>query len=239
MENKTTIDIIILSYAQDEDLKMTTINCIKSLAESEDPELIIFNIIVMESQKDMNNYQYELTTTLYPDEKFGYHKYLNIGIKYTSNSYICICNNDLIFHQGWATEILQPFINYTDVWSASPVCSIFHPTIGIELNSGLRLGYRIRNEVAGWCIFFRRELLKYIGQLDPNYEFWCADNDYTNTLWVLGFNHVLVTSSIVDHLENKTLNKQHEEEQLRLTEKQSTYLDKKWFPKMGTGWIAI
>jgi hypothetical protein len=43
-------------------------------------------------------------------------------------------------------------------------------------------------------------MLSKIGLLDPNYEFWCADNEYANTLWVLNIKHVLVTSSVVDHL---------------------------------------
>ena len=239
MNLKKEIDIIILSFAQNERLKRTTIDCINSLIASEDPETIKFNIIVIESQKEMKPYQFEFTTTLYPDDEFGYHKFMNIGIEYTSSNYVCICNNDLLFHKGWATEILQPFLQFDDVYSASPICSILHPTEGIEINSGLRLGYRIRKEIAGWCLFFRRDLLKLIGQLDPNYNFWCADNDYANTLWVLKLNHVLVTSSIVDHLGNITLKSQTSEEQYRLTEKESIYYAKKWHYRMGEGWIEL
>lgn len=233
------IDMIILSYAQNEDLKRTTINCIRSLVNSEDQHQIKFNILVIESEKKIQPYQYDFTTTIYPEEEFGYHKFMNMGIKMTTAPYVCMCNNDLIFHKNWATEILQPFLQYTDVYSASPVCSIFHPTVGIEINSGLRIGYQVRQEVSGWCLFFRRDLLKIIGQLDPNYKFWCADNDYINTLWVLKLYHVLVTSSIVDHLENHTLKNQTEEEQLRLTEQECIYFDKKWLPKIGDGWIEL
>lgn len=236
MSQKTEIDIIILSYAQNEELKMITTDCIRSLIESEDPGEIKFNIIVIESQNDMRPYQFEHTTTLYPDEEFGYHRYMNLGIKSTCAPYVCLCNNDLLFHKGWATEILQPFINFDDVYSASPACSILTPKMGIELDSGYRLGYRIRQEIAGWCLFIRRDLFKIIGELDPNYKFWCADNDYANTLWALKLNHVLVTSSIVDHLENKTLHNQSAEHQFELTEKESIYYNKKWFPRMGEGW---
>jgi len=235
----TFIDIIILSYAQTEELRNMTVNCINSLVESEDPNHIHFKIIVLESEKSIIPFQYKYTQTLYPKEDFGYHKYMNIGIRNSASPYICICNNDLLFHKGWATEILNPFIQFEDVASASPVCSIHHPKVGIELNSGLRLGYRIRYEVAGWCIFFRRDLLSIIGMLDPNYNFWCADNDYANTLWVLKLNHVLVTSSIVDHLANKTLTVQSESQQLKLTEGESFYFTKKWHARLGEGWTEI
>ena len=236
---RNCIDIIILSYAQTEGLREMTANCIKSVMESEDPQQIHFKVIVIESEKSIIPFQYQDAETLYPDEDFGYHRYMNIGIRNSSSSYICICNNDLIFHKGWASEILRPFLQFDDVVSASPVCSIHHPKVGIELNTGLRLGYRIRYEVSGWCIFFKRDLLGIIGMLDSNYNFWCADNDYANTLWVLKLNHVLVTSSIVDHLENRTLKLQSESHQLTLTEGESLYFTKKWRARLGEGWVAL
>lgn len=82
-------------------------------------------------------------------------------------------------------------------------------------------------------------MLAITGKLDENYKFWCADNDYANTLWVLKIYHVLVTSSIVDHLENKTLINQTEEVQDQLTEKEVFYLQKKWKPRMGDGWVLM
>lgn len=154
MKHRTEIDIIILSFAQTDALKQVTIDCIHSLMASEDPGEIKFNVVVIESQKDLKPYQYENSTTVYSDQPFGYNRYMNIGIEMTSSPYVCLCNNDLIFHQHWATEILKPFEEYADLLSASPVCSIHHPKMDFELNSGLKLGYRIRHEVSGWCLFF-------------------------------------------------------------------------------------
>jgi GT2 family glycosyltransferase len=239
MKIRTEVDIIILSYAQTEELKKITENCIRSLIDSEDPEEIKFNVIVIESEKELKPFQYENSTTVYSDKEFGYHRYMNIGIEMTSSPYICLCNNDLIFHPHWATEILKQFNQFQDLSSASPVCSIHHPKNGFELNSGIRLGYRIRYEVSGWCLFFKREILKLTGKLDENYKFWCADNDYANTLWALKLNHILVTSSIVDHLENQTLNSQSAEKQDELTEKEVFYFDKKWKVRVGDGWELI
>jgi len=239
MEERIEIDIVILSYGQTEELKNTTINCINSLVASENPDQIKFNIIVVESEKKMRPYQYEHSITTYPEQEFGYHRYMNIGIGMTSASFICICNNDLIFHPGWATEILRPFHQFQDVFSASPFCSVHHPKMGFKMNDGLKLGYRIRYEVSGWCLFFRRDILRLMGKLDENYIFWCADNDYANTLWVLRLNHVLVTSSIVDHLENKTLKLQTPERQNELTEMEGVYLGKKWKHRTGEGWVSL
>ena len=74
---------------------------------SENPKKIQFNVVVMESNNSLATFQYKNSITLYPRQKFGFHKYLNIGINLTTNPYICLCNNDLIFHNGWATEIMK------------------------------------------------------------------------------------------------------------------------------------
>jgi GT2 family glycosyltransferase len=239
MIERIEIDVILVSYAQTDELKQITIDAITSLMESESSDLIKFNIIVVESEKSIAPYQYPKTITVYPDAPFGYHRYLNIGIEMTSSAFICVCNNDLLFHKNWATEILKPFYQFNDVYSASPACSIHHPKFGFKLNDGIKLGYRIRYEVAGWCIFFKRDVLRIIGQLDENYIFWCADNDYANALYCMKLNHILVTSSIVDHLESKTLKKQSQERELELTEGEMCYFKKKWDPRWGTGWKAL
>lgn len=239
MKWNAEVDVVILSYAQNEDLKKVTDNCLSSLKASEDPENIKFNIVVVESQKDMYPYMYPGTVTIYPEEEFGYHRYMNIGIGMTSSPFICLCNNDLLFHPHWATEILTTFSNYKDLSSASPICSIHHPAYGFQLNTGIYPGFGVRREVAGWCLFLKRDVLHVTGKLDENYKFWCADNDYANTLWVLHFKHALITSSVVDHLENKTLNSQTKERQDQLTYQEVFYYEKKWNHRLGEGWKLI
>ena len=47
---ESRVDIIIVSYAKDDYCKDLTRNCIKSIFNSEDNSIDIFNIIVVESQ---------------------------------------------------------------------------------------------------------------------------------------------------------------------------------------------
>jgi len=233
------IDIVILSFAQTDELKQVTVNCLNSLVASENPELIKFNIIVVESQKDLKPFQYEYGQTVYPDEPFGYNRYMNIGISMTSAPYICLCNNDLLFHPQWATEILKPFMTYWDLSSASPMCTIHHTKLGMEPNIGLLRGYRERVEVSGWCLFFKRSMLKLIGQLDENFVFRHASHDYTHLLSALNLCHVLVTSSLVDHLDHTTLNKQEPDRFDELMWKQDIYYEKKWGYRLGRKWEIL
>lgn len=235
----TEIDIIILSYAQTEELKQVTINCLNSLMASEDHQIIKFNIIVVETQQELKPFQYGNGQTVYPNVPFGYNRYMNIGIGMTSGKYVCLCNNDLLFHQHWATEILKPFEKYEDLFSASPMCSIHHTKLGVRSNMGLFPGHRERNEVSGWCLFFRRSLLGLIGQLDENFVFRHASHDYTHLLSTLNINHFLVTSSIVDHLDHTTLDKQQPERWNQLMYEQDIYYQKKWDHRLGKKWEII
>lgn len=237
MKDQKEIDVIILSYAQNENLKVATEFCLYSLMNSEDPEKVKFNVIVLESNKAIKPFQYEYGRTIYPDEEFGYHTYMNIGIDMTSSPFLCLCNNDLLFHPNWATEILTAMELHPELSSASPICPIYHPQVGYQLNTGIYPGYRIGKEISGWCILLKREILKLTGKPDPNYKFWCADNDYANTLWVLNLKHALISSSMVDHMEMLTLRQQSNEKQVELTEKALTYYERKWNHRMGIGWI--
>lgn len=226
-ENIMEIDIIILSYAKNEELRQLTVDCIHSLHTSEDPSLIAFNVVILESYKGLKGYVYPNTNTIYPEQPFGYNRYMNIGIDLTSSAYICLCNNDLKFHRGWASEILRYMNQFPLLISASPICSVIQPHMGIPLNSGPRVGYRVGYEIAGWCLFVRREIFKIIGKLDENYLFGGADFDYATTLAVMNLKHALITTSVVDHLNSKTLVTQNSEKQQELLSNMD-YYGKKW-----------
>src|SRR6202012_5956626 len=155
-----------------------------------------------ESNKSLKPHQFTHTTTIYPDEPFGYNRYMNIGITATSNPYICLCNNDLIFHKGWASNILNQMELDRELLSVNPYCDNYHKR-GIEAN-GQNIISTVNGVLIGWCIFFKREILNVTGYLDEKFEFWYADNDYGNTMKKHAIKHALVTSSRVTHIGSKT-----------------------------------
>ncbi|MDO9552694.1 glycosyltransferase family 2 protein [Rhodonellum sp.] len=222
------IDVIILSNASSPELKGITENAVQSLIASENPSDIQFDIVVIESNKKQEEYAYPCTRTLFPRKKFGFHKYFNLGISKTDSQYICLANNDLVFHKSWASEMLRAFDADPSLVSASPACSIHHPAHGVDLYSGIHEGLEVRKEVAGWCLFFKREMLDITGKLDEGFTFWYSDNDYINTIQKHGLKHALVSSSIVDHLESQTLKSKDEKEQFKLTHNDRFYYEYKW-----------
>jgi GT2 family glycosyltransferase len=223
------IDIIMLSYAATDALRQMTHNSLESLAQSENPERIQFNTLVLESNKALKPYQYPGTTTMYPDVKFGYNRYLNIGVRSTTNPFVCLCNNDLIFHADWATEILKAAAQHSYIQSFSPIDPWLHKQYGLSGETRTVCGYEKMKHVTGWCFVVRREIFNIIGPFDERLEFWYVDDDYIQTLIQHKIPHGLVTSSKVDHLSGKTIGSEPlEADRSRLTSEQWLYYDYKW-----------
>jgi GT2 family glycosyltransferase len=227
------VDIIILSYANTDELKQTTLNCIESLFASEPAGEIIFETLVIESNKGLQPYQYPGTKTIYPDVPFGYNKYMNIGISMTNNPYVCLCNNDLIFHFNWASELIAVFNKFPELESANPYCDRFNYVDRIRTGDNIMRrdkNLHINGILTGWCIFVKRSIFNKIGLLDEQFNFWYADNDYDMTLRKYGIKHALVKSSLVSHLgrqsHDELLDKKHE-----LTTGQWSVFEKKWHRK--------
>lgn len=229
-------DVIILSFAKDDALRQVTEHCLDSLLASEDRANIDFRVVVLESNAHSPAYGQPGVTTLYPDTPFNYHAYMNLGIKEGQAPFVAICNNDLSFHPGWASELLEVFNGDPGISSASPACSLHHPRNGFALHSGVYQGYGVLREISGWCLVFRRSILDVIGELDERFYFWYADNDYALTLEAHGLKHVLVTSSVVDHLDSRTLSTHTSAKQWLMTKRSKYIFEEKW---RGRSWIYL
>lgn len=220
------IDIIILSYGKTEALRQVTKSSLNSLLASEDPTQVIFNILLIESCPDLQPYQYPQTTTLYPKSPFGYHKYLNIGIRATSNEYICLCNNDLVYHKGWASAILRAMAADPALLSVSPFDDHYHLREGFAMSGPPIEGYL--DVLSGWCIFVKRSLFLKTGYLDEHFTFWYCDADYCQTLIKNRIKNILVPEARVTHLGSSSFKTLDENAQRRLTALPRYYYNYKW-----------
>jgi glycosyltransferase involved in cell wall biosynthesis len=200
------VDVIIPSKTSKEFLAMTK-NCIDSLRSSE--EDIKFNVVVVESEKDMPLHAGQDQTIKWEHAEFNYNGALNLGINTTSNDWVVLANNDLIFHKNWMSEILKVHETHAGVKAYSPWNSYnrWHENkygdTGYSIFFGLGLGY----EASTWCIVIKRDLLKQI-HLTDKVNFWYSDNNYISELIRLGQTQALVRSSKVDHLGSMTIVKE-------------------------------
>lgn len=224
------IDVVIISFAKSPEFKKLTMDTVDTLFSSD--RNLNFKVYLIESNKDEAYLEYKTRDNIeiiYPTTPFGYHRYLNIGIAAGSNPYVCLCNNDLLFRDNWATNMLTAMRKDPKLLSTSPFSNKPHRTIfKLAADNKVDYGYTIRRHIAGWCIFQKREIYKKIGKLDEHFEFWYADNDYGETIKRKGIKHALIRNSVVDHVESKTLKSISAEEQHKLTRAQVKTFTDKW-----------
>ena len=230
-KNATVMDVVILSFAKNDELRQVTEHCLQTLFASENSAQIEFRVVVVESNHSAARYDFPAVETLYLPPPFNYHRYMNQGIARGEGDFVAICNNDLSFHPGWASRLLEAFAKEPALSSASPACSLHHPRNGFELNSGVHHGYGVLREIAGWCLVFRREMLETTGLLDERFYFWYADDDYARTLEQHGLLHGLVTEAVVDHLDSRTLKTHSTLRQWLMTKRSQYVFERKWSNK--------
>jgi len=198
--HKLQVDVIIPSLSKPE-LHQMIKECIQSLRSSEAG--IDFNIIIVESGATVELGQDQ--TIRYDRAKFNFHHALNQGLEASSNHWVVLANNDLLFHRNWMSKIISVKDQHPDVRSFSPWDPKSHPTTFTSYKP-LHYGYRIGKELAGWCIVTTRDVLKKV-KLTEEVSFWYSDNSYADELQRYNMSHVLVTDSQVTHLCSQTLSK--------------------------------
>lgn len=203
------VDVIILSLTNSPILHGMTQNAINSLHNSEKD--IEFNVILVESNKEWTpeEYPYHLVDKiLIPESEFNYNRYCKIGVQHCRNEWVALCNNDLIFHPGWFSEILRTH-KYTDgIFNSytpwNPYEEWHYRLMGGDFD--VFEGYRTSYEVGGWCLVTKRELLNKI-DLSDRVNFWYSDNIYIDEMRKIGVRHALVRNSRVSHICSATSSK--------------------------------
>lgn len=184
------VDVIILSHAKTAPLFDLTQDTIDSCHASD--KNVTFNILVLEQAP---NVIYRDCITGFIKGEFNYNAFMNKGISLTSHEYVCLCNNDLVFENNWATNLIQA-MKENELLSACPAQK---EKIGIEY------GYANSHHMNGWCIMCDRKLFDIIGEIDSEFPFWFADNIYAQQLKLHNVKHAVVNNSVVKHLGSSTL----------------------------------
>lgn len=195
------LSVVILAMTNSFDLYKMTVDCIESLVSSESE--VVMEILVVESNKNYRSekFQYpDYVKVIIPDGTFNFHKFLNIGIKVSRGEFVALCNNDLLFHKNWFTEILN-------IKQENPSIKSFSPNAvdgGFTSDKRFEIGYKVQSHVKGWCLVAERSIFIKIGYLDELFDFYYADNDYAMSLKLHNIKHAVVFNSYVEHLEKRS-----------------------------------
>lgn len=195
------LSVIILSYTVDDDIYQMNCRAIDTLYASEkwsdgEPE-----VLLMESNHN-SSYKYdERVRVMIPEEKFGFHRFFNIGLDNTRGDFVAFCNNDIVFEKGWWSAIMKVKAKHPKFMCFSPVDSSY-PMMAEEIAKGKEyvIGWENKRHFAAWCFVWERKVFKTIGRFDETFDFYSADGDELQTMHYWAIPNVLVTGSVVKHL---------------------------------------
>lgn len=198
----TTLSVIILSYAIDDEIFQMNCRCIESLFDSEQWEYGQLEVLLMESNKQ-NLYTYdERVKVLIPDEGFNFHRFFNIGMSHTDGNFVAFCNNDIVFTKDWFSAIMQVKKVHSEFMCFSPLDRSY-PMMGEDTLPGNKpyyIGWENKKHFAAWCFVWERKVFDIIGLFDETFDFYSADDDELQTLRYYAIPNVVVTNSEVKHL---------------------------------------
>src|SRR5687767_14560368 len=83
---------------------------IASLRASESD--IQFNVFLLESNVDFPklSWNYDAATqVIYPREKFNFNRFNNIGLGLGNAEWVVFSNNDVVYHPGWCSAMLEVY----------------------------------------------------------------------------------------------------------------------------------
>jgi len=193
------VDVIILSLTTSDQIAVMTQKAIDTLHASETD--FTFNVLLLESNKD-SRWTYQNCITIVPDIPFHYNRFLNYGIDRTKNEYIVSCNNDLVFHKGWFSEIYK-HKDVADSFSPWNNHGGWHKKLFETFDNEYQEGYRTSYEITGWCFVTKRKVFDSF-RLDEQVDFFYSDNLYADDLVIYNHKHILVRKSLVDHMTSVT-----------------------------------
>jgi GT2 family glycosyltransferase len=192
------IDAVILTNTSDVGFYGLTCRTINTLSEASARPV---NTVVVESNGgDMDRHLTYPCTTIRPVGPFNYNRFLNAGLAMCDGDFVLICNNDLIFTEGSVDSLVEAMVR-NRMGSACPLEPNWHRTFFTEeqIAKPWLQGYRVMQELVGWCICVTRDTISRVGDFDERFDYYYQDNDYAETIRSLGITHFLVTSSRVRH----------------------------------------
>lgn len=236
MTNKK-LSIIILSYALDDEVYQMNVRAIESLFASENWRDGELEVVLMESNRE-TKYTYDSRVrVMMPEEKFGFHRFFNIGLDNTSGEFIAFCNNDIVFMPGWWSAIMEVKRKHPKFMCFSPLDSSY-PMMTPEAmprNKEYYIGWENKRHFAAWCFVWERKVFDMIGRFDEIFDFYSADDDELQTLRYYAIPNVLVTGSEVKHLSQVVTNKVGVEK-YKVTDKEKYPLSE-YEIKRGYAWL--
>lgn len=204
------VDVVMLAFTGSRDIFEMNKRAIDSLRAG-DPG-IRFNVWLLETNPGFPalGWEYDAATqVVYPQQKFNFNRFNNIGLGLGSADWVVFSNNDVVFHPGWCTAMLAAHALQPRLRCLCPVdpASQHTPEGTFGPSEAYRVGHHVRVTFTGWCFMVQRSVFAETGPFDERFDYYFADDDFTMQLRKADILNAAVPASHVTHLAHVTSRK--------------------------------
>jgi GT2 family glycosyltransferase/glycosyltransferase involved in cell wall biosynthesis len=247
------VSVVVLSY-NNLDLLKACLHSLEKLSAYPNIELIVVDNASQDDVREfLSNYEDERPLAriedvkiILNDENLGFAAGNNVGIRAATGEYVVLLNNDTYVTRGWIVDLIRHLrvddklgllgsvtnnigneakipVEYADMNEMASAAQ------GYTMNHARGL-LRVEN-VAFFCVAFRRELVDRIGYLDEDFtRGFFEDDDYCNRVRKVGLGVGIAEDVFVHHHLSASFNAMDQKDRQALFDKNRAIYEAKWGP---------
>ncbi len=194
----------------------------------------------------VNSLNYENLVFLNYGKRSSYSHFMNLGIRNTSNEFICIWDDDALLINSW-TEVLNVINSnkydfYIFNWKLGNDINLMQDRQWLEGNDNSNdwnLVDETKNTPPGLVTMnygiFDKQIFREIGMNNTRFDFWYADNDLSNRAHLFGYKHKSLRDIKV-FVKNSEKNRKYRKKDLKIFHSNLKKYHKKKLPR-GTEYL--
>lgn len=246
MSKKKKVTIVIPNY---NGIKFID-NCIKSLQKQTYPDIeviVVDNNSVDESVNFINKH-YPNIRIISLDKNYGFSKAVNVGIRESKTPYVILLNNDTETDERFVEKLVNAIEKSNKIFSVSSKmlsydnrelmddAGDYYTVIGWAFQRGVgqsKENYIEEKSVFSSCAgaaIYRKEIFKQIGLFDESHFAYLEDVDIGYRARIAGYKNIYNPDAIVYHIGSATSGSKYNDFKVKLTARNSIYLNYKNMP---------
>lgn len=212
-----------------------------------------FEVVIVDNASTDDSLTYLKTN--YPDlpvialdQNYGFSKAVNVGIEYAKTPYVILLNNDTTVHPNYVQEMLVAIEKSPRIFSvSSKMIQMYHPELidsagdlytlmgwGICRGAGRPISnYNSNDKIFSACAgaaIYRRSVFDEIGHFDEAHFAYLEDIDIGYRAKIYGYKNTYCASALVYHVGSGTSGAKNSTFKVRLSARNSIYLNYKNMP---------
>lgn len=195
-ENRRRLCSIIILNWNSKDLLLRCVELIRTHTNETYEIIIVDNGSTEEGTKEVLD-GLGCSKVIYNKENLGFAGGVNVGIRATKGTNVCLMNVDAEPQEGWLEELYKTSISYPNAGLIGP--------LGNQVASGWQAKGMIDKDMIapnlmGFCMLIMREVIDKIGFFDERFKIGCyEDNDYGMRAMIAGYTLMISAKSLVIH----------------------------------------